>query len=200
MGKWVKFQSHGNRILVLIIGSRVGFRPVNGITAVKMGHALWKSPVLYLCGQSPHCCGLSGHPLISLSLTANSSERGQGLHPHGTCPAPCSEWAFRKSLLMSIHEMSASRTESRDEGVRKWIASDVKSAFFQRRKGKTVCTQRLSEQQAKPSWLFFPLLWHLSICDFLICTAFSLSLGCSRLISAPCAISCAVWVPSGPRE
>lgn len=39
MGKLVKFQSHENRILVLIICSGVGFSPVNGVAAVKVVHA-----------------------------------------------------------------------------------------------------------------------------------------------------------------
>lgn len=64
--------------------------------------------------------------------------------------------------------MYALRTESgMKQWARQWMPKHVKSAFFQRRKGKTFCAERLSEQQAKPSWLFFPLLWHLSICDFL---------------------------------
>ena len=40
MGKLDKFQSHENRILVLVICSGAGFSPVNGIAAVKVVHAL----------------------------------------------------------------------------------------------------------------------------------------------------------------
>lgn len=67
------------------------------------------------------------------------------------------------------YQVQAMKILCRNEEVSKGISSSVlKFTFLRRRIGKAFCTGRLSEQQAKPSWLFFfLLLWHLSICDFL---------------------------------
>lgn len=80
---------------------------------------------------------------------------------------PCLAHSGHQKKFLN-YSLTALSIESKNEEVNKEMnATPVKSAFLQRRKGETFCTERLSEQQAKPSWLFFPVLWYLSICDCL---------------------------------
>lgn len=197
MSKEVQFHSPKNRRRVLVVCHV--FSPVNGIAAVKMVHPLWN-------------CSLWGTPVVTLLMLQPESEASSFRSLAVT--------AQRRDSISVLAMLALGLAHSEQSGslliikwipwgsnpgmktwIRKWMPEHIKSAFFQRRKGKACCTERLSEQQAKPSWLFFPLLWHLSICDFLW---FALH---SAWASATLAwfqlhpvFLVTVWVPSGSWE
>lgn len=95
MGKLVKFQPHGNGILVLVTYRGVGFSPA----AAKMVRGLRKCSAQCPCHHCPHALTRMGF-LPFPSLDGCSSEKGQHSSLHNIGPVPSSEYTFRKGLLI----------------------------------------------------------------------------------------------------
>ena len=115
------------------------------------------------------------------SLDGCSSEKGQHSSPHKIGPVPSSENAFRKGLL-----------------IMKWMPKMQNLHSSREEREKTLCGERLSEQQAQPPmtifsfavtslhlWFALPSAWaSAALAWFLLHPVFLVT----------------VRVPSGPRE